>query len=281
MLDKILQTIERIPAFPATVRKVEELISSGDYSAAQLARVIELDQAIAAQILKMSNSAYFGVRQPIRSIMDAVTYLGQENIIRAVRTAGISKFYHGPVKGYVPTGIQLWEHSVAVALMSQILFQKLYRRRNPQLYTAALLHDVGKLVMGEFVGESFQKVMELVIHHGRSFLEAEEQLIGINHAEAGRRIAEHWKFPEDIMEAIAFHHRPDLLEKENKTIPWLVYLSDQICLMTGIGVGEDGLAYRGLGEVIEKFNLRMRDVEESIVELTDQLEAARGLVNIE
>jgi len=281
MLDKILQTIERIPAFPATVRKVEELISAGDYSAAQLARVIELDQAIAAQILKMSNSAYFGVRQPIRSIMDAVTYLGQENIIRAVRTAGISKFYHGSVKGYVPTGVQLWEHSVAVALMSQILFQKLYQRRCPQLYTAALLHDVGKLVMGEFVGESFQKVMELVVHQGRSFLEAEEQIIGINHAEAGRRIAEHWKFPEDIKEAIAFHHRPDLLEKENQTIPWLVYLSDQICLMTGIGVGEDGLAYRGLGEVIKKYHLRMRDVEESIVELTDQLEAARGLVNIE
>ncbi len=281
MLDKILRTIERIPAFPATVRKVEELISAGDYSAAQLARVIELDQAIAAQILKMSNSAYFGVRQPIRSIMDAVTYLGQENIIRAVRTAGISRFYHGPLKGYVPTAVQLWEHSVAAALMSQILFQKLYRRRNHQLYTAALLHDVGKLVMGEFVGESFQKVMERVIHHGCSFLEAEEQIIGINHAEVGRRIAEHWKFPEDIKEAIAFHHRPDLLEKENKTIPWLVYLSDQICLMTGIGVGEDGLAYRGLGEVIEKFNLRMRDVEESIVELTDQLEAARGLVNIE
>jgi putative nucleotidyltransferase with HDIG domain len=281
MLDKILQTIERIPAFPATVRKVEELLAAGDYSAAQLARVIELDQAIAAQIIKMSNSAYFGVRQPIRSIMDAVTYLGQENIIRAVRTAGISKFYHGSVKGYVPTALQLWEHSVAVALMSQILFRKLYQRKNHQLYTAALLHDVGKLVMGEFVNESFQKVMDLVIQHGRSFLEAEEEIIGINHAEAGRRIAEHWKFPEDIKEAIAFHHRPDLLEKENKVIPWLVYLSDQICLMTGIGVGEDGLAYRGLGEAIEKFNLRMRDIEESIVELTDQLKAARGLVNIE
>ncbi len=202
MIDSILKSIDKIPAFPATIQKVIELLQDEDYSVNDLVNVIKFDQAVTANILKISNSAYFGVRQKIKSIHDAVVYLGQQQLVRAVQTAGISKYFQKAGHGYVRQSRDLWEHSVAVALMSQILSRKLISREDPVLYTAALLHDVGKIILGEYVHGSFEQIMNRITKLKCSFLEAEEAVIGINHAELGGRIADRWNFPAEIRDAI-------------------------------------------------------------------------------
>lgn len=279
MIDVILKSIDRIPAFPATTQKVAALLRNDDYAVADVANVIKYDQAIAANILKISNSAYFGARQKIKSIQDAVVYLGQQQLIRAVQTAGVSRYFSKGGKGYVAQSKDLWEHSVAVALMSQILSRKIQSREDPVLYTAALLHDVGKLILGEYVHESFEKIMYRIKQGKCSFLEAEEAILGINHADLGGRIATHWNFPADIRDAIAYHHRPDLLMEQDKKNAWLVYLSDQACLMMGIDGGIDALAHKGLEDVMQYFNLRMIDLEKSFISLVDELERAKDLIH--
>ncbi|MBN1614933.1 MAG: HDOD domain-containing protein [Deltaproteobacteria bacterium] len=280
MIDRIVRSIENIPAFPATIQKVTELLSRDDYAVSEVAGVIKYDQSITANILRMSNSAYFGVRYKIRTIQDAVTYLGRQNLIRAVQTAGISRFFAGTPKGYVSRAAELWKHSVAVALMSQILSRKIFNREDAILYTASLLHDVGKVILGEYVQESFRIIEEMVTKEGHSFLEAEEKVIGINHADLGGKIAVHWNFPPEIKNPIAFHHNPNRLDKADQTSSWLVYLADQACLMMGIGGGTDGLAYRGLGEAGKMFNLKTRDIEGAMILLTEDLERARDLTDI-
>ena len=206
----------------------------------------------------------------------------QERIqsIRAVQTAGISKIYKKGGKGYASQSKDFWEHAVSVALMSQILSRKIQGKENNVLYTAALLHDVGKIIMGEYVHVSFDKIMNRVKSEKCSFLVAEEEVIGINHADLGGRIAAHWNFPSEIKDAIAYHHRPDLLREEDKTNAWLVYLSDQACLMMGIDGGVDALAYTGLEDVMRYFNLKMVDLEKSFIVLLDELEKARDLLYI-
>jgi putative nucleotidyltransferase with HDIG domain len=280
IIDSILRTVDLIPAFPATVQKVAELLSDEDYAVADVVEVIKHDQAIAANILKISNSAYFSARQKIRTIHDAVVYLGRQQLIRAVQTAGISKIYQKGGKGYASRATDFWEHAVAVALMSQILCKKIRGREDPILYTAALLHDVGKVIMGEYVQEYFQKIICRVHECKCSFLEAEQEFIGINHANLGGRIAEHWNFPPEIKDAIAYHHRPDLLEEEGNINASLVYLSDQACLMMGLTGGIDALAYTGLENVMRDFDLRMADLEKSFIALLDELERAKDLMQI-
>ncbi len=280
IIDSILKSVNMIPAFPAAVQKVAELLSDEDYAVADVVNVIKHDQAIAANILKISNSAYFSARQKIKTIHDAVVYLGQKQLIRAVQTAGISKIYQKGGKGYASQARDFWEHAVAVALMSQILCRKIQGREDPILYTAALLHDVGKVIMGEYVQEYFQKIISRVDEKKCSFLEAEEEFIGINHANLGGRIAEHWNFPPEIRDAIAYHHRPDLLEEEGNTHASLVYLSDQACLMMGLTGGVDALAYTGLEDVMRHFDLRMADLEKSLIELLDELGRAKELMHI-
>lgn len=280
VIDRILKSIDNIPAFPATGNKVAQLLSKPDYSVLQVANVIKYDPSITANILKVANSAYFGSQHKISSINDAVMYLGQKNLLRAIQTAGISKYYKKGASGYYDKASDLWEHCVAVALMSQILSKKITGDENTTLYTAALLHDVGKIIMGEFVRDAFKRINMLVLHHKMSFLEAEEMVLGINHATLGGKIAESWNFPSEICEAIAYHHRPDLLEKEDKIMPWIVYMADEACLMMGIGSAVEGLAQRAVGELLKKFNLRMRDLEQSMVLLSDDLNKAKELVSV-
>ncbi len=280
MIDSILKSVGMLPAYPATILKVAALLRDDDYAVADVVNVIKYDQAIAANILKISNSAYFNARQKIKTIHDAVVYLGQQQLIRAVQTAGISKIYKKGGSGYASHSKDFWEHSVSVALMSQILSKKIQGRENHILYTAALLHDVGKIIMGEYVQAMFEKIMNLVNSERCSFLEAEEKVIGINHADLGGRIATHWNFPPEIKKAIAYHHRPDYLEETDKTDAWLIYLSDQACLMMGIDGGIDGLAYKGLADVMQYFNLKMVDLEKSFIMLFDELEKAKELLHI-
>ena len=277
--DKILKSIKNIPAFPAVAMKVVALMDSPNYSITDVADLVKYDQAITANILRICNSAYFGLRHKVVTINDAVMRLGQQNIVRAVQAAGASTFYK-KAKGYGLEANKLWEHSVGVALMTQILSRRIFNCEDAKLYTTALLHDIGKVIMGEFVDESFPQIHDLVSKEGISFLDAEEKIIGINHADLGGRMASQWNFPKDMMDAIIYHHRPDLMQDEGNSGAWLVYLADQACIMMGIGLGSDGLAYKGLSEVIIKFKLRLRDFEECIKLMLEDLDRAKEVLGM-
>ena len=277
--DEILKSVKNIPAFPAAALKVMSLIDDPDFSIADVVDVIKYDQAIAANILRICNSAYFGLSHKVETVRDAVMRLGQQNVIRAVEAAGVSKFYK-KAKGYGLDANKLWEHSVGVALMSQILSKRIFNCEDARLYTTALLHDIGKVIMGEFVDESFMKIYDIVSSKGISFLEAEGEVIGIDHAELGGKIASQWNFPADMREAIVYHHRPDLMPDRDNNNAWLIYLADQACIMMGIGLGNDGLAYRGLSEAIVRFKFRQRDFEECIMMMLGDLERAKELLGI-
>jgi putative nucleotidyltransferase with HDIG domain len=280
MIQRILRSIQHVPAFPVTMKKVTEVLQDENVSVQTVIDIIQYDQAITANILRMCNAAYFGARHRIGTLKEAVMYLGKENIILAVEISALSRYYKTAATGYVSQANDLWRHSVAAALMSQILVKKIFQREDPVLYTAALLHDVGKVILGAYVHESFDRIKSLVCREKCSFLEAEEKLFGINHASIGGRIAERWKFPEEIHTAIAFHHRPDLAGDSEAMFPWLVHLADQICLMTGFGGGQDGLAYRAVSETAKRFQLRDKDIEGCMAELFDDLGKAEDLMSI-
>ncbi|MFB3924430.1 MAG: HDOD domain-containing protein [Syntrophales bacterium] len=275
-MDKILRSIKQMPAFPVTAQKVAAVMGNPDYSIAQVVNIIKYDPSITANLLRICNSAYFGVRH-IGSLHDAVVFLGQENVLRAIQVSGISRFFK-KARGYGLDGAELWKHAVGVALMTQIISRKISGRDDSKLFTSGLLHDIGKIILGEFVDDSLRKIWNLVSNHGYSFIRAEEEVIGMNHADVGGRIAAQWNFPQEIKDTITFHHRPDLMGAGDNKFCWMVYLADQVCLMMGIGGGDDGLAYWGLKEVIDLLKIRQKDLEASIIELMKDMENAKELI---
>ncbi len=277
--NKILRSLNRLPAFPATVHKVTSIISNPDSSLSELVEVIRLDQAITANILRMCNSAYFGLRHNVDNVHDAVMYLGKQNVVRAVMAAGTSRFFKDE-PGYEAEAKDLWEHAVGTALMSQILAKKILKRDDPQLFTAALLHDIGKIILGEFVSEKYLEMKNIMSLRSCSFLEAEEDVLGMNHAGLGGVIATSWHFPLDIQPAIAHHHRPDRHPETANPMPWLIHLADQACLMMGIGSRADGLSYYGLQDALNRFGFSHKDFEEAMGLLFAELDGARELIGI-
>ena len=277
--NKIWKSLNRLPPFPATVHKVTCLINNPDSSLSELVEVIRLDQGITANILRMSNSAYFGLRFKVDNVRDAIMYLGKQNVVRAVMTAGASRFFKD-APGYEAKAKDLWEHAVGTALMSQILAKKILKHEDSQLFTAALLHDIGKIILDEFVSEKYHEIKNVMSVRSCSLLGAEEEvLLGVNHAGIGGMICAAWRFPQDI-QAITYHHLPDCHPVTASPVPWLIYLADQACLMMGIGVGTDGLPYHRLDEAMSRFGFTNKDFEEATTLLFAELDNASELIGI-
>lgn len=210
-LEKIIRSIDSIPPFPQVAMRVLEIAKDPDAGAADIVDVLQYDQAVTANCLKLCNSSYFGLREKVRSLQHAVVLLGTGNLTRIVIAdcCRLSAF-SAPQTGYDLAPGQLWHHSMSCALVSQVLAGKLGCNDGHELFTAALLHDIGKLVIDRFVADNFEAMFQLMQDKGYGMVETEKAYFGIDHAELGGVIAKIWGFPESLTTAIKHHHRLDL-----------------------------------------------------------------------
>lgn len=188
------------------------------------------------------------------------------------------KLYGKACNGYDLDQGELWRHSVACALLSKIIAKRLNRQASPVHFTAALLHDIGKMVLSKFVKDYFEEIRSLTQKESLSFVEAEREVLGIDHAELGGRITEQWKFPNSIVSAVRYHHTPFSAPEDSEVVQ-LIYLCDTVALMTGIGGGADGLSYHAHGEVMKQYNLKEKDIERFIILLEDRFHLVDEMLN--
>ncbi len=273
---KIISSIEQLPPFPQVALKVMEMVQDEDISFRELAKVIQLDQSMTANLLKICNSPFFGLRRKVSSVQEALVYLGQKYFMEVIMEMASAGYFREGQRGYDLAKGELWRHSVACALASQLLEKEIGLQESSLLFTTALLHDIGKVVLSEFVAEALEDIRRRV-DEGASFLEAEEEVLGVDHAALGGMIAERWSFPEEMVRAIRLHHRP---EEDWEGLTPLVYLADILCLQMGIGTGVDGLQYRAKDEVLRRFGLGDRDLMGVMVELEARLEQAEAMINL-
>lgn len=278
LTDDILESINRLPPFPVVIQKTIQLIDDPTSSAQDVVDVIQYDQSITASVLKVCNSAYFGLRRTIHSLKEALVMIGFNQLLEIILGQESLHLLYASYQGYDLGEGELWRHSVSAALLSKIISQRLNRGVTPTHFTAALLHDIGKVAMNKFVKDYFVEIEKLVENQRLSFLEAEREILGIDHAELGGRITEQWNFPKSIVSAIRYHHTP-FLAPEDHEIVQLVYLSDLVAILTGIGGGADGLSYHGYKEVMQQSGLREKDIEGFIVQLNEQFELVKEIIN--
>lgn len=280
LVDTILQSTIQLPAFPAVIQKVLQLIEDPQSSARELVDVIQYDQAITANILKVCNSAYFGARRPIHTLREALVRIGFNELLEIILSRSSLQFISKACPGYGLEQGDLWRHSVSCALLSQILAKRIQEEASPILFTAGLLHDIGKVILSDYVQEHFQDIKRNILEEGHSFCEAEKAVLGINHAELGGIICERWQFPKIIVSVIRYHHTPSAASADQKIVQ-RIYLCDLVALMTGIGGGADGLYYHADIEIMKNFQLDERDIEQFIVQLDKELQDVEAMLNIQ
>ena len=267
-VERIINSIDRLSPFPLVAMKVISMARDENISMKEIAKVVQYEPSITANVLKWCNSPFFGLRRKITSIHEALVYLGAKHLIEIVILSSCAPYLDKNVVGYGLEQGELWRHSVACAILSQILAKKVGYQEKTLLFTGGLLHDIGKIVLSEFVKEALLKI-RILIARGKDFLEAEREVLGMDHAELGAKIGEKWNFPEEILRVIAYHHRPE--ETKDPAVA-LVHIADVGVLMLGIGAGVDGLAYKAKDEAYKLLGLKEKDLMSCMADLWAELE---------
>ncbi len=255
----IIAEIDSLKPFPRVAHKVMEAAGNPESSMSEITALIQYDPALTANLLKACNSAYFGLSKKVDSLHQAVVYLGMDKVVNLVFLGAGSESLSMGQEGYDLGGGELWRCSVSSALISEDLAERMEVEDVHAVFTAALLKDIGKVVLSQHVAGSFEKINLLVSGHGFSFREAEKAVLGIDHAELGAVIAERWEFSPKMADIIRHHHAP--MDSAHPTEASIVHLADTLCMMMGIGVGSDGLAYRFHKEVLQRLGLTDLEVQ--------------------
>ncbi len=273
---EILEKVNTLPPFPAVIHKVLSLLQDPLVSAERIVEVVRYDQSITANVLKVCNSALIGGPQKVSSLKDALVRIGNKQLVRVVLSAGGSDVLQKEVAGYGLEPGALWRHSVLCALLCESLCDVVDYGRKDKAFTAGLLHDVGKVLLNEFVGKEYAKIRDAAMAANFTFLDAESGILGVNHAEAGGRIGVAWNFDEELVNAIRYHHDPANGEKSR--LLFLVHFSDVLCLTSGIGGGADGLRYNVDHELLKSHGIGPKEFELGMIRLADVEREFRGVV---
>ena len=279
-LHDIVEQIDLLAPIPAIASQILIKSEDPDGSLSEIADLIANDPALTANLMKICNSAYFSLPRKVESLKDAVAWVGLDQIVELVLTNTISDNFNRGLEGYGLGEGELWRHAVTSAHVAKSLAHRCGISQNKHLiYTAALLKDIGKLVLGRFVAFSAEKINILVHSQGYSFNDAERKIIGMNHEELGGLVGEKWSFSEKLINIIRHHHLAEESAQQHLETA-IVYLADIICMMMGIGTGTDGLSYRFYGDVLKRINVSENDLQAIIAETSENQQNIEHLLKM-
>jgi putative nucleotidyltransferase with HDIG domain/predicted Zn finger-like uncharacterized protein len=238
---RILRTVSDLPPMPQVAQKARELTADERSSFQDMARVIETDQAIAARVLKISNSAYYGQMGKVTSIQHASVVLGMKTLNELLTLACAGGLLGRELKGYGLSSGDLWQHSLAAAGCARSIARKKKPEIADDAFSAGLIHDCGKLILDPYIAERREQFDACLARERMPFLAAEKEVLGFDHAQIAAEVCQKWQIPDKITRAIAVHHMPSLAGQNE--LAYVVHAADSIALMCGIGSGIDGMLY--------------------------------------
>jgi HD-like signal output (HDOD) protein/CheY-like chemotaxis protein len=208
-LRHLVSRLDRVPSIPSLYAEIVEKLQDPDVGAEEIGEIVLKDLAMTAKILKLVNSAFFGLGREVSNPTDAVTYLGLDTIKSLVLSIhAFSQFDSAKLRGFSIDA--LWTHSQKTAGLAKEI--SVLENAGPKVmdeaFVAGLLHDIGKLVLASNFAADYDSVLEAAAGRTAALLEAEEQTFGANHAEIGGYLLGLWGLPVPVVEAIALHHHP-------------------------------------------------------------------------
>ncbi|MGC8667579.1 MAG: HDOD domain-containing protein [Chthonomonadales bacterium] len=275
-LDQLVQSVDELPSLPDVALKVLQMADDPGVSAREISRVISADMALAARLLRIANSAYYGITRSVSTINEAVVILGMQAVRSLALAAASYDTLRREYAGYGLRAGELWHHSMATAIAAQIIAGRTRAARNEEAFVAGLLHDVGKVVLNVHVGPQFEVIRALAELDNLPFHVAEKSVLGYDHAEVGARVAEKWNLPEHLCAAIGGHHSLD----RGSSAPELaavINVADGIAHLDAMGLDEGTAPPRYDARALDALQLKEEDVEQIAAEMNSQLERAMSV----
>jgi HD-like signal output (HDOD) protein len=279
---RIINKLKEIKSFPQfvveTLRKLNDPTSSASDVAASLSR----DEGLVLRTLKLANSAAYGMSRNISDVSEAIALLGYKNISNIVLAATVYSVMDKGLNGYSLDRGELWRHSLTTAYAARYIAQMTKKVPAEEAYVGGLLHDVGKVVLNDYVHFGYGLIIKEVEEEHIPFTDAELKIIGFDHSTVGSLLVERWNLPKGYYHSTLLHHKPNDLAPEYaefQSLVDVVSVANSICLMMGIGLGADGLQNYMYTEPLER--LGINNYEKLMSELVDfASEAAQEMADM-
>ncbi len=239
-LKVLLHTIDQLKPIANTVHRVLKIIESDPFSVEEIKKEIYKDQALTANILKICNSPYYGMTGRVYNLSQAIVLLGLNNIKKIIISLYLKDILPSHMNLYSLRRGEFLEHALCCAFISELIAKEKQYPEPEVVFTAGLLHDIGKVILEQIAANKFHLIAKKVFQEKKSFLEAEEEILGYTHTQIGEIIAREWNLPEALQEAIAFHHIPKNAQNAPIVVS-IVHIADIISRLIGIGCGVAGL----------------------------------------
>jgi len=269
----LVAKVKNLPPVSFAALKLVNLLDQPAISNDEVVQVLKCDNVLTAKLLRACNSPYFGLEEPVSSVDQAVFLLGHQQILHIVLTLAFGSAMVVPLPGYAVEANELWRHSLVTATAAEAVVTELsdLNTETSVAFTVGLLHDIGKLVMGQALTPDTQADLRRRVEEGGlSRSEAEKEILGTDHGEVGAALLQAWHLPEDIVESVAHHHQPVLDPRPRLSV--ITHLANCLAHLAGSAPGWDGYAVRVNKAVAEALGIDNDKLENMVIIVRDSFD---------
>jgi HD-like signal output (HDOD) protein len=237
IIEKELGTVKDLPTLPMVISQVSALIETNETDMSKIADVIMTDTALTVRIIRLVNSAFYGLRNHVTSITQAVVIVGLRAVYNLMLGLTVVKLFKNGKSAHFDPAL-LWRHSFGCGLLSQKLAQLVSYPFPDECFIGGLLHDMGRLVLDQFLHEKFAAACRYSADTGCSLLNAEQHIFGYTHEQAGAWLAERLNIPESYVATIQHHHNPAAMAdnvSQYRDLVCIIGTADMLCIREGVG----------------------------------------------
>lgn len=280
LIHSAIQEISHIATLPEVTLKIIQLVEDPDSTAQDLNKVISNDPALGARILKVVNSAFYGLPGQIGSINRAIVLLGLNAVKNIAIAASLAKLFRGGQICPTFSARDLWTHSIAVATGTRLLANKVGLGLPDEAFLAGLIHDLGVMVEIQARRPKFVEAVELMENKpGTTLRQAETAVLGANHEQFGSALCKAWKFPLNFVYVTGFHHRPMELHEQHRIMTGLVHAVDVTVAKMNVGYSRTVETQDIDPALMEQLKLTPALIEQMIKDLPEAMKEASALLD--
>ena len=279
-IQKIIGNIDKLPTLPYVVTALNDFIKNPNTSAADIRKIIMKDQALSSHILKLVNSAFYGFSERISSISHAIVILGFNTVKNVALTASVFRMFPKDNIGDTQFDVKgFWVHSLAVASTARLIAARAKIPGIEDIFVAGLLHDIGKVILEQFVHDKFIEILMVTKKKNILMREAEAEVLdGVTHSQIGAWLATRWKLPTGLVHMIGFHHRPELDEQLLKPVA-CIHLADILVRCFDYGSGGDKKMPKINQMAWESLGFTFSDIEDIMIAMDSELSEAEAFLS--
>lgn len=275
-IEDIVKKTPDLPTIPAAALAVMRETDSSFSTAHSVAMHIAQDQALTARVLRLANSAYYGLSRQVTDLQEAVVVLGMRCVRNLAVVAATYPWMSKPLKGYSLEPKQMWTHSFGVAVSAQIVAKSTRKAPDETVFIAGLLHNIGKVALSIWLENKLPMMMAIALRENLTFDQIERRILGFDHGDVGAYLGEQWNLPKVFIDAIHYHHCPDACSPTNPVVD-CIHVGDFMTMSMGFGLGGDGLRYELSENALERLGLKSEDLDKLMEGFVDEYQRYESL----